>query len=79
MTWIKLLFSTLVTVTLFYLLQFPQQNLAPFPVGKFMNPFSGFWHNDTGSDEILSNRTLPGLKNSVIVQWDDRRVPHVFA
>ncbi|MCB9087423.1 MAG: hypothetical protein H6628_03800 [Calditrichae bacterium] len=40
MTWIKLLFSTLVTVTLFYLLQFPQQNLAPFPVGKFMNPLA---------------------------------------
>lgn len=79
MTRIKLLFSALITMTLFYLLQFPQQNLAPFPMGKFLNPFSGFWHNDTGGDEILSSRTLTGLKNSVIVQWDDRRVPHVFA
>lgn len=50
------------------------------PVGKFLDPFSGFWQNaetttSTGEEDL----SIPGLKESAIVVFDDRGVPHIFA
>jgi penicillin amidase len=76
---IRLIFSLLITLALFYLLNFPQGEKLPFAAGEFLNPFAGFWQNNLRSDRIPGRLDIPGLIDSVIVQWDDRRVPHIFA
>ncbi|MCB0267401.1 MAG: penicillin acylase family protein [Calditrichaeota bacterium] len=52
---------------------------VPFPLGKFFNPYSGFWAN--GDKKMPLNETvdLPELKESVAISWDDRGIPHIFA
>ena len=49
------------------------------PLGKFLNPFAGFWQNNTSSDDLPGTLVLKGIHDSVRVVWDDRRVPHIFA
>jgi len=50
------------------------------PIGKFLDPFAGFWQNSEGQsspyEEIV---TVPGLEKSARVFYDERRVPHIFA
>jgi len=45
-----------------------------------MSPAHGFWQNaladGDGGPEVLQ---LPGLRGRVVVQYDDRHVPHIFA
>ncbi len=50
------------------------------PIGKLMNPYSGFWQNAEATD-YLPNETydFAPLKGKVTVQYDDRMVPHIFA
>ncbi|MBK9257340.1 MAG: penicillin acylase family protein [Saprospiraceae bacterium] len=49
------------------------------PLGKFLNPFGGAWtvnaSGESGDFEIVSEF----LKEPVMVKYDDRRVPHIFA
>lgn len=49
-------------------------------LGKFFDPFQGFWANAEGS-RALKNRTLhiEGLQANVRILFDDRLVPHIFA
>jgi penicillin amidase len=49
------------------------------PLGKLLDPFSGFWQNGARSDELPGTIAVPGLREEVRVVWDDRRVPHIFA
>jgi penicillin amidase len=52
------------------------------PIGAFMNPFSGFWHNaesKTQSGKKNQEMLLGGLTGEVQVQYDEHRVPHIFA
>ena len=49
------------------------------PLGKFFDPFHGYLAL-TNSDKLPDeNIFLDGLKDSVSVVWDDRRIPHIFA
>jgi len=50
------------------------------PIGAFLNPSTGFWQN-AESKNILptENLKLPGLLDKVVIQYDDNRIPHVFA
>ena len=77
MKWFKLLISVLLSIGIFYLLNTPQGVIPP--LGKFLNPFAGFWQNGSQTDELLINLTLPGLQDDVKIVWDERRVPHIFA
>ncbi|WP_221394804.1 penicillin acylase family protein [Dyadobacter sp. NIV53] len=50
-------------------------------LGSFISPFVGFWQNgdrpvDPKEEVILK---LDGLKNEVIIRFDDTGVPHIFA
>jgi penicillin amidase len=48
------------------------------PLGKILNPFSGYIQN--GSENIPEGETeLNGLNTSVKIIFDERAVPHVFA
>ncbi len=55
--------------------------LGPLPpLGKFLNPFTGFWQNAEKVNGWKNEEAnLEGLKDEVEVFFDDRLVPHVFA
>lgn len=72
-----LLALILTTVLLFYLSS--KHGEAP-PLGKFMNPFTGFWQNGE-KDELTIPKVLEAeqLSAPVSVRYDREMVPHVFA
>ncbi|MCF8319489.1 MAG: hypothetical protein K9H63_04190, partial [Sphingobacteriaceae bacterium] len=50
------------------------------PLGKFLDPFQGFWKNAESKNTATENTlSLAGLKGEVTVQFDDQRIPHIFA
>lgn len=50
------------------------------PLGKFLSPFHGFWQNaENEAINIKSASIESGLKDSVIVYFDELLIPHVFA
>lgn len=50
------------------------------PMGKFLDPFRGFWQN-AESKNLISRQTfnLPGLTAGTEVRFDNHLVPHIFA
>lgn len=65
-----------------YIYALDKPGLAPGapPLGKFFSPVTGFWQNsdpgDPSGDELAE---LEGLSEEVIVRYDDRMTPHIFA
>lgn len=50
------------------------------PLGKLLNPFTGFWQNADPADITLPDQLeIEGLSAKVEVVFDDRLVPHIFA
>jgi penicillin G amidase len=79
---LKFLLSFAITLALTYVLDnrwVVEGNPIP-PLGKFLDPFHGFWQNIQLSDEprSLEIRT-PGLNNKVTVVFDSLAIPHIFA
>ena len=55
------------------------KNLTIPPLGKFLNPTSGFWAN-AKSDEFKDlELRLDGVKDELNIHFDERLVPHIFA
>lgn len=75
---IKAVFGIVLTVALIYLGN-SKLGMLP-PVGKFLNPFHGFWKN---AELFNANQTdlveLDGIEASSKVVFDERGVPHIFA
>ena len=68
----------LITISLIYLLNNPTNNIPP--LGKFLNPYSGFWLNgETDQNKVLDKIDLKNLDNEVIVQYDSLLIPHIYA
>ncbi len=78
MKYAKAIASLLFTLGLVYALN---TRLGPAPpVGKFLNPFGGFWANAEPRNAPAERKlTLPGLRGEVTILFDDNRVPHIFA
>jgi penicillin amidase len=78
MKFIKAAISITITISLIWVLSVPIA-IVP-PLGKFLNPSSGFWQNaeskNTPADESLH---LTGLKGKVTIRYDEHMIPHVFA
>lgn len=68
--------SLIVTCAIIYLLSTAQGSIPP--LGKFLSPFTGFWQN-SGDHEGRPHTQLIGLTDSVSVNYDTRRVPHIIA
>ncbi|MGB3181856.1 MAG: penicillin acylase family protein [Cyclobacteriaceae bacterium] len=50
------------------------------PLGKFLDPFHGFWHNSESADtDYTESLSIPGLHEEVRVVYDEFLVPHIFA
>lgn len=68
----------LITISLIYLLNNPTNNTPP--LGKFLNPYSGFWLNgETDQIRVLDKIDLKNLDDEVIVQYDSLLIPHIYA
>lgn len=73
----KIVLSIVLIAGMFYLFNFKHGSLPP--LGKFLNPYSGLWRNNTHMDKIPDTLKIKGLKQDVQVIVDKRRVPHIFA
>jgi penicillin amidase len=76
MRYLKAILLLLVSVSVFFLLNY-RHGMVP-PMGKLLNPFAGFWLNNS-AEVIPVCIPMKNLKDSVVIVWDDRRVPHIFA
>ncbi len=75
---IKLFATLLFLLSVVYILDTRIGNVPP--LGKFMDPFSGFWQQAEGSAiQYPSQQLLTGLRDSAVVEFDDQLIPHVFA
>jgi penicillin amidase len=50
------------------------------PLGKFLDPFHGFWKNAESRNSAKEKEfKLDGLKGNVEIRFDDQMIPHIFA
>lgn len=77
MKYFKLLLPLSITVALVFILNHKQGKIPP--IGKFINPFTGFWQNAEPMKWNDATENLCGLQQEATVVFDDRLVPHVFA
>jgi penicillin amidase len=49
------------------------------PLGKFLDPFNGFWANARAADQIPLHLSIPELQSPVTVRYDELLIPHIFA
>ena len=76
MKYIKLLLALALTIAIFYAMN-TKIGSAP-PIGKFLNPYTGIWQNET--DEMITGEiNIPSLLDEVSVHYDEQLIPHVFA
>jgi penicillin G amidase len=69
-----------ITIALIYFLNNSWNLGSPIPaLGKFLNPFSGFWQNAETKNIDNEIINLKGLKDEVTIQYDSLLIPHVFA
>lgn len=76
MKYFKLILSLALTIIIFFTLNTKFGSIPP--IGKFLNPYTGVWQNET--DESTSGSiTIPELTDKVTVHYDAELIPHVFA
>lgn len=73
----KTILAFSVLLALFVVLDNSQGSIPP--LGRFLNPFAGFWQNGTQDDQAPDILDVKGLRQQVEVVWDERQVPHIFA
>src|SRR5688572_5501078 len=50
------------------------------PLGKFLDPFHGFWQNIEAKDFVGPKELkITGLKDKVSIVYDSLLIPHIFA
>ncbi|MCD2258738.1 penicillin acylase family protein [Psychroserpens luteolus] len=76
MKYIKLITTLVLTLVVFYCLNTKLGSIPP--IGKFLDPVSGVWQNDT-NEVIDGNVTIKGLSAPVTIHYDEHLIPHVFA
>lgn len=79
---VKFSVSLVVTVVLILLLNngWTIKNIPIPPLGKFLDPFHGFWQNIEKEGQTFDEKLdIPGLKAPVTVHFDSLMIPHIFA
>lgn len=75
--------SLIITIGLIYLLNnnWNVSNTPIPPLGKFLDPFHGFWQNIESENHHSGEEQLniPGLEKPVTVIYDSLLIPHIFA
>lgn len=49
------------------------------PLGKFLDPFHGFWQNIETESKQNSSIELAGLQAEVVLHYDEHLIPHIIA
>lgn len=78
---IKVIVSLLITVSLVYCLNSSLtigETTLP-PLGKFLDPFHGFWKNAEKTVDIPEALDVAGLQGDVKVIYDSMLIPHIYA
>lgn len=78
----KFFTSLFITVLLIYLFHhgWTFGNISIPPLGKFLDPFHGFWQNlEPTGYQGKKQLVIPGLKEPVTVVYDSLLIPHIFA
>lgn len=74
----KFFISFIFTLALIWALQTKLNDIPP--LGKFLSPSDGFWQNAESKHFLVTeDLKLGGLKGKVVVKYDDRMIPHIFA
>lgn len=75
---IKATLALITTLALIWALQTKFGDVPP--IGKFLNPATGFWQN-AESKNIRPNMTLAvgGLQGKITIRYDEQMIPHIFA
>ena len=77
---VKLAISLLITTSLIYFLNNSWNFGSPIPpLGKFLDPFHGFWKNAQTAAVDSETISIPGLKDKVTIYYDSALVPHIYA
>lgn len=78
MRFFKAFFALAITLLLIWVLQI---KIGPLPpLGRFLNPASGFWQNaESRNTNAIQKLDLPGLQDEVTIAYDEHMIPHVFA
>ncbi|HQQ96770.1 MAG TPA: penicillin acylase family protein [Cyclobacteriaceae bacterium] len=72
--------SFIITVLMIFILNRGWNFGSPIPpLGKFLDPFHGFWQNAEVKEPGDNTLSIPGLSNKVSVINDSIGIPHVFA
>ncbi len=80
MKYLKISIPLILTLALVYVLNRSWNFGAPIPpLGKFLDPFHGFWQNAETGKVKDGELDLAGLKDKVTVVYDSARIPHIFA
>ncbi len=77
MKYLKFIISLAVTITLVTLLNMKIGMLPP--VGKFIDPVSGFWQNAEKAEPEISAELKLNVNAASKIIYDERLVPHIFA
>jgi len=76
MKYFKFVLSFVLTIGIFFALNTKFGSIPP--IGKFLNPYSGVWQNET-NESTTGEITILGLTDKVTVHYDAQLIPHVFA
>ena len=77
---IKILSSTIITLSLIIFLNNSWNFGTPIPpLGKFLDPFHGFWQNAETEKVTDKNLAITGLTEKVTIVYDSTLIPHIFA
>ena len=76
MKYIRLFVLSGLSLGIFYVLNTKIGALPP--LGKFLNPSTGIWQNET-DESVVGEVQIPGLQDQVRVHYDAQMSPHVFA
>ncbi len=77
---IKVAIAGILTLALLYSLNRGWNLGQPIPpLGKFLDPFHGFWQNAERSTRENLTLSIPGIKGEVTIIYDSVAIPHVFA
>jgi penicillin G amidase len=77
---LRLIISLLMTLLLIYVFNrsLPLDGKSIPPLGKFLDPFHGFWQNSF-ENKLNQALDLEGLADNVSVYTDSLGIPHIFA
>jgi penicillin amidase len=78
MKFFKACFVSLITLALIWALQTKFGSLPP--LGKFLNPATGFWQNaESKNIDAKRDVKIEGLQGKVTIRYDEQMTPHIFA